>query len=96
MSKFENGAGDNSYRYAGSSDTTYNFVCFGYDSTDGTCPTDNLYRIIGVFGDQVKLIKYDYANSNLLGTDGDYTTYNFSKNVYSTYKGVLVTINRYY
>ena len=71
-STLENGAGDNSYRYAGSSDTTNNFVCFGYDSTDGTCPTDYLYRIIGVFDNQVKLIKYDYAKSTLLGTDGDY------------------------
>ncbi len=67
-----NGAKDNSYRYAGPSDTTNNFVCFGYDSTDGSCPSDNLYRIIGVFGDEVKLIKYDYAKSTLLGTDGEY------------------------
>ncbi len=69
-STLENGAGDNSYRYAGSNDTTNNFVCFGTDAS--TCPTDNLYRIIGVFDDQVKLIKYDYAKSSLLGTDGDY------------------------
>ena len=67
-----NGANDGSYRYAGPSETTNNFVCFGYDSTDGSCPNDNLYRIIGVFGDEVKLIKYDYAKSTLLGTDGDY------------------------
>ena len=71
-STLENSAGDNSYRYAGSSDTTNNFVCFGYDSQDGSCPTDNLYRIIGVFDGEVKLIKYDYAKSTLLGTDGDY------------------------
>ena len=71
-STLTNGAGDGSYRYAGPSDTTNNFVCFGYDSQDGTCPTDNLYRIIGVFGAEVKLIKYDYAKSTLLGTDGDY------------------------
>ncbi len=71
-STLENGAKDNSYRYAGSSDTTNNYVCFGYDSQDGTCPTDNLYRIIGVFDGEVKLIKYDYAKSTLLGTDGDY------------------------
>ena len=77
-STLTNGAKDNSYRYAGSSDTTNNFVCFGYDSTDGSCPNDNLYRIIGVFGDEVKLIKYDYAKSTLLGTDGDYS---------NTYKG---------
>lgn len=49
-----------------------NFVCFAYDSTDGTCPDDNLYRIVGIFGNQVKLIKYNYAKSSLLGTDGDY------------------------
>ena len=71
-STLENGARDNSYRFAGPSETTNNFVCFGYDSKDGSCPTDYLYRIIGVFGDEVKLIKYDYAKSTLLGTDGDY------------------------
>ena len=66
-----NGAGDNSYRYAGASDQVNNYVCFG--SNASTCPADNLYRIIGVFGDQVKLIKSDYAPSELLGTDGDYS-----------------------
>ncbi len=95
-STLENGAGDNSYRYAGSSDTTNNFVCFGYDSQDGSCPTDYLYRIIGVFDNEVKLIKYDYANVNLLGTDGDYSIGTYSKSSYSTYKGELTTINRYY
>ena len=97
-STLTNGAGDNSYRYAGSSDTTNNFVCFGYDSTDETCPTDYLYRIIGVFDNQVKLIKYDYANSNLLGTDGDYSTTGISEGGFgsSKYKGELTTINLYY
>ena len=47
-----------------------NFVCFGSDAD--VCPADNLYRIIGVFGDRVKLIKSDYATNSLLGTDGDY------------------------
>mgnify|MGYP004539597901 CR=1 FL=1 len=92
-STLTNGAGDNSYRYAGASENVNNFVCFG--STTSPCPTDNLYRIIGVFGDQVKLIKYDYANSNLLGTDGDYSPDTYSKSIYS-YKGELTTINRYY
>ena len=87
-------AGDNSYRYAGASENVNNFVCFG--SNGSTCPTDNLYRIIGVFGDQVKLIKFDYANSNLLGTDGDYSTDTYLKSENSTYKGELTTINRYY
>ena len=61
-------------------DNVKNFVCFGSDAT--TCPTENLYRIIGVFNNHVKLIKYDYAKSSLLGTDGDfsqeYTSYYFS------------------
>ena len=64
-----NGAGDNSYRYAGASDQVNNYVCFGSATP---CPTDNLYRIIGVFGDKVKLIKADYATSALLGGDGDF------------------------
>ena len=51
----ENGIDDGSYRYAGPSDTTNNFVCFG--STENSCPEDNLYRIIGVFDDKIKLIK---------------------------------------
>ena len=93
-STLANGAGDNSYRYAGASESVNNFVCFG--SNGSTCPTDNLYRIIGVFEDQVKLIKYDYANSNLLGTDGDYITGTYSKSDYSSYKGELTSINRYY
>ena len=84
-----NGAGDNSYRYAGASPN--NFVCFG--STTSPCPTDNLYRIIGVFEDKVKLIKYDYANSNLLGTDGDYYG---SSTPESTYKGSLSKLDSYY
>ena len=66
-----NGAGDNSYRYSGASDQVNNYVCFG--STQSPCSADNLYRIIGVFGDKVKLIKSDYATIALLGADGDYS-----------------------
>ena len=72
-----NGAGDNSYRYAGANPN--NYVCFGSDTT--TCSEDNLYRIIGVFDNQVKLIKATIAKSNLLGTDGAYnsdTSYQWS------------------
>ena len=78
-----NGAGDNSYRYAGASGEVNNYVCFG--STQSPCPENNLYRIIGVFGDKVKLIKSDYATSALLGTDGDYSG-KYSQNS-SNYKG---------
>ena len=84
-----NGAGDNSYRYSGANPN--NYVCFGTNTTP--CPTDNLYRIIGVFGDKVKLIKYDYANSNLLGTDGDYNSSATPNADY--YKGSLTTVNTY-
>ncbi len=68
-SSLANSAGDNSYRYAGSNPN--NYVCFGSDAA--TCPSDNLYRIIGVFGSEVKLIKstsygkyaWDSGNSNI-------------------------------
>ena len=76
-STLANGAGDNSYRYAGANPN--NYVCFGSDTT--TCSEDNLYRIIGVFDNQVKLIKATIAKSNLLGTDGAYnsdTSYQWS------------------
>ena len=87
----ENGAEDNSYRYAGPSDKVNNFVCFG--SNAATCPTDNLYRIIGVIDGKVKLIKYDYATSTLLNTGGDFAS---SSAPQSTYKGSLTSINKYY
>ena len=81
-----NGAGDNSYRYAGASDQVNNYVCFGSNVTP--CPADNLYRIIGVFGDRVKLIKSDYATSTLLGNDGDYKqAYTATSYSSSNYKG---------
>lgn len=56
-----------------------NYVCFG--SAASPCPEDNLYRIIGVFGDNnhgvtgqslVKLVKATYAKSSLLGTNGNF------------------------
>ncbi len=52
-SSLANGAGDNSYRFSGANPN--NYVCFGSD--EEICPEDNLYRIIGVFDDEVKLIK---------------------------------------
>ena len=54
-STLANGAGDNSYRYAGASDSVNNYICLGSDAA--TCPDVNLFRIIGVFGDQVKVIR---------------------------------------
>ena len=54
-STLTNGAGDNSYRYAGASESVNNYICLGSD--EATCPDANLFRIIGVFGDQVKVIR---------------------------------------
>ena len=62
-------AGDNSYRYSGTNPN--NYVCF--DSDEETCPEDNLYRIIGVFDNQVKLIKnihngeFEWSGYSILG-----------------------------
>ena len=67
-SSLDNSANDNSYRYSGANPD--NYVCFG--STAATCPLDNLYRIIGVFGSQVKLIKADYTTTAMTGSSGDY------------------------
>ncbi|MBE6140322.1 MAG: hypothetical protein E7172_02165 [Firmicutes bacterium] len=80
-------AGDNSYRYAGAHDSVNNFVCFGTD--EETCPDANLYRIIGVFGDQVKLIKWDYATNDILGTE-TYSGSDWTPSV-SYYKGCLTS-----
>ena len=57
-----NGAQDNSYRYSGANPN--NYICFG--ATGADCQnSENQYRIIGVFNNQVKLIKAtsygDYA-----------------------------------
>ena len=54
-SSLTNGAGDNSYRYAGASDSVNNYICLGSD--EATCPDANLFRIIGVFGNQTKVIR---------------------------------------
>ena len=72
-----NGAGDNSYRFAGASADVKNYICLG--SSETTCPDDNLYRIIGVFGDNnhgltgqqlVKVIK-NTSIGNLFWNDGE-------------------------
>ena len=85
-----NGAGDNSYRYAGANPN--NYVCFGSD--EATCPSENLYRIIGVIDGKIKLIHANGATTDMLGTDGGYVkTYGSS----SSYKGNgdLTKIGRY-
>ena len=75
-----NGAGDNSYRYAGASESVNNYVCFGSNVTP--CPTDNLYRIIGVFGDKVKLIKSTSVGNKAWDSNNKNTWSTSSLNTY--------------
>ena len=63
-----NGAGDNSYRFAGADPN--NYVCFGSD--EATCPTESLYRIIGLIDGKVKLIHAYGATTDMLGTNEGY------------------------
>jgi len=70
---FANGAKDKSYRYAGAGDAVNNYICLGATSP---CPDANLFRIIGVFNNQVKVIKvtslgtmaWDSGDSNTWST----------------------------
>ena len=73
-------------------DNIKNFVCFGTNTT--SCPAENLYRIIGIFEGQIKLIKWDYATTTMLGTDGDYATIQ-SGNNYSSDTGYLGKLDSY-
>ena len=82
----------NSYRFVGANPN--NYVCFS--STTTPCPSDNLYRIIGITNNQVKIIKVNsisvttnYAFLELLNylndTDtGFYATLNNSSNINRT------------
>ena len=78
-----NGAGDNSYRFAGANPN--NYVCFGSDET--TCPHENLYRIIGLIDGKVKLILADGATTDMLGTDKGYS---------KTYQEAWGSLSSYY
>ncbi len=83
-----NGAADNSYRYAGANPN--NYVCFG--SATATCSSDNLYRIIGVFNNEVKLIKNtSYGN---YVWESDYSGQSNAWNPYTkTYPDIRTTLN---
>ena len=76
--------GDNSYRYAGANPN--NYVCFGSDAE--VCPADNLYRIIGIFDSQIKLIK-----SASMGT---YVWNSISSNVWANSSLNNTVLNRTY
>ena len=78
-----NGAGDNSYRFAGADPN--NYVCFGSD--EATCPHENLYRIIGLIDGKIKLISADGAATTTLGTDEGYA---------KTYQAAFGRLSSYY
>ena len=79
-STLTNGAGDNSYRYAGASDSVNNYICLGSDAT--TCPEANLFRIIGVFGDQTKVIRAKSVGDKQWHTSPNNTWSSSSLNTY--------------
>ena len=75
-----NGAGDNSYRYAGASESVNNYICLGSDAI--TCPDANLFRIIGVFGEQVKVIRAKSVGNKQWDTNNSNTWSSSSLNTY--------------
>ena len=91
-SSLANGAGDNSYRYAGASDSVNNYICLGSDTT--TCPDANLFRIIGVFGDKTKVIRAKSVGNQKWHTSESNTWSSSSLNAYlnGTYLTSLGTI----
>ncbi len=58
----EKEAKDNSYRYGGIN--VKNYVCFGVDECSESNNADSLYRIIGVFGNNLKIIKAEGEEKN--------------------------------
>ncbi len=77
-SNLKGGALDNSYRYVGSNPN--NYICIG--STAATCPANNLFRIIGVINDQVRVIKSSSYQSAPISTNS--TSYFINTNMYNT------------
>ena len=92
---YSNSAGDNSYRYAGANPN--NYVCFGTNISP--CPENNLYRIIGVFGDKVKLIRNISVESKPWGDNNtwsesslnSYLNYEFINKFDAGAKGKIAT-----
>ena len=91
-STLANGTGDNSYRYAGASESINNYICLGSDAV--TCPDANLFRIIGVFGDQTKVIRAKSVGDQKWDTNNSNTWSNSSLNTYlnGTYLTSLGTL----
>ena len=76
-----NGAQDNSYRFSGANPN--NYVCFGATGTD--CQnTNNQYRIIGVFNNQIKLIKATSYGNYVWDTDNNTWDASTKPDIYTT------------
>ena len=91
-SSLANSAADNSYRYTG--ENPNNYVCFG--STASTCPSNNLYRILGVFENkdtnekQVKLLKnQSLMTRNWSDNSGKWNTSSLKNYLNTTYLNSL-------
>ena len=72
--------------------TSNNYICLGSDAT--TCPDANLFRIIGVFGNQTKVIRAKSVGYQQWHTSADNTWSSSSLNAYlnGTYLTSLGTI----
>ena len=75
----ENGINDGSYRYAGASDAVNNYVCI---SNENPCSDKDLFRIIGVFDERVKLIKATPSGNKPWDSNGSNTWSTASLNKY--------------
>ncbi len=60
----DNSTESNDYRYSGGNDLVHNYVCF--DSNEEICPSANLYRVIGIIDDKIKLVKQYYHQNPLI------------------------------
>ena len=91
-SSLDNGARDNSYRYAGASNNVNNYICLGSDAA--TCPDANLFRVIGVFGDKTKVIRAKPVGYQKWDTNNSSTWSSSSLNTYlnGTYLTSLGTL----
>ena len=83
-----NGAGDNSYRYAGSNTGMNNYICL---KTSSDCSVLELFRIIGVIDGKVKVIRDKSIGQNAWDSSGSNVWSTSSLNSYfnTTYYNTL-------
>ncbi len=87
-------AEDNSYRYSGPDSLVNNYVCFGSDEV--VCPAESLYRIIGIFDQNVKLVKatpVDKNNDGAITPNDNTDKFMFDESNYALWRGKDSNIN---